>query len=383
MPYPAVVASDLPMGRIQSLITGNEAITGTTATGQHNYLGDAALQKFFILTLTKRAVPYLVLFEDAQMTTIPRNAGGFGLNNQSISFRKFSALWDPAVDGVGAPVPLTEGEAPVGKDLEITEVGAGLQQYGDWIKVSDLAETASVDGILVHAAEALGEYEGQKLHRVMLYALEATTNNWYGDSTSGPQTIFPGVAGGPIDTDAEVTSTMKLDSALVRKLVRTMKRNNAARFSDGFYHMIIDPYQAHDLMSDSTFTDIAKYNGGIAAGGGPNLLTGEVGRGWGVRFKEANELLTGTGAAGPPVVKTYHSYLYGPNGFGMLDLAGMAVRKIDPRTNRGVQIFTQPVNRPDKIDPLGQIGFVSCKVAFAGIVFDPIQVMKVVTAAGA
>jgi hypothetical protein len=35
------------------------------------------------------------------------------------------------------------------------------------------------------------------------------------------------------------------------------------------------------------------------------------------------------------------------------------------------------------LDPLGQIGFVSTKVTFAGVVFDPIQVMKVVTSASA
>lgn len=346
--------------KIQALITPDSA--------SHSYLGDAALQKFFILTLTKRAVPYLVLFEDAQMTTLPKNSGGFGLNDQSVSFRKFSALWDPLVDGATEPDPLDEGVIPDGKDLEITEVGAGLKQYGDWIKVSDLAESASVDGILVHAAEALGEYEGQKLHRVMLYALESTTNTWWGDGAAG------------IDTDVEITAAMKLTPAILRKMVRTMKRNNAARFSDGFYHMIIDPYQAHDLLESTEFVDIAKYTGGVAAQGGPNLLTGELGKGWGVRFKEANELLTGVGALG---AVTYHSYMYGPNGFGMLDLAGMAVRKIDPRTNRGVAVYTQPVNRPDKSDPLGQIGFVSCKVAFAGVVFDDVQVMKVVTTASA
>ena len=345
--------------KIQALITPD--------SGTHNFLGTAAQQKFFILTLTKRAVPYLVLFEDAQMTTIPKNSGGFGANGQ-ISFRKVSALWDPAVDGTTEPAALIEGQPPDAKDLEITEVNAGLKQYGDWIKVSDLSETASVDGILVHAAEALGEYEGQKLHRVMLYALEATTNSWWGDGTAG------------VDTDIEITAAMKLTPAVIRKIVRTMKRNNAARFSDGFYHMILDPYQGLDLLESTDFTDIAKYTGGVAAQGGPNLLTGELGKGWGVRFKEANELLTGAGAGG---IKTYHSYVYGPNGFGMLDLAGMAVRRIDPKTNRGIAVFTQPVNQPDKVDPLGQLGFVSAKVAFAGVVFDPVQCMKVVTTASA
>lgn len=371
--------------RIQALITGKQPPPNADAT-THAYLGDAAQQKFFILTLTKRAVPYLVLFEDAQMTTIPKNSGGFGANGQ-ISFRKVSALWDPTVDGTSEPAALKEGEAPASKDLEITEVNAGLQQYGDWIKVSDLAQDASVDGILVHAAEALGEYEGQKLHRVMLYALEATTNSWWGNAVApvGHATPFkdatPPVAitgTGPIDTDADVPDNDKLTASIVQKVVRSMKRMNAARFPDGFYHMIIDPYQSYDLMTDPTFTDIAKYNGGAANNGGPNILTGEVGKGWGMRFKEANELLTGVNTGGK---KTYHSYAYGPNGFGMLDLAGMAVGKIDPKTNRGISIYNQPVNQPDKTDPLGQIGFVSCKVAFAGIVFDPVQVMKVVTTA--
>jgi N4-gp56 family major capsid protein len=368
---------------IVSLITG----TGSTIpSADHHYLGNAAQQKFFVLTLTKRAVPYLVLFEDAQMTTIPKNSGGFGANGQ-ISFRKISALWDPAVDGATgiAPVALVEGVPPAPKDLEISEVGAGLKQYGDWIKISDLAETASVDGILVHAAEALGEYEGQKLHRVMLFALEATTNSWWGTgpvvTTETPfATNTASTTVAPIDTDAEITAGMKLDAPTIRKLVRTMKVNNAARFNDGFYHMIIDPFVSNDLLTDTEFVDLAKYNGGAAVQGGINLLTGEVGKGWGVRFKEANELLSGLSTTS---VKTFHSYLYGPNGFGMLDLAGMAVRKIDPRTNRGIAIYSQPVNRPDKTDPLGQTGFVSAKVAFAGIVFDPVQVMKVVTAASA
>jgi N4-gp56 family major capsid protein len=355
--------AELAAGKINSLITADD--------GQHNYLGNPAQQKFFVLTMLKRAVPYLVLFEDAQMTHIPRQSGGLSTLG-AVSFRKVAALWDPLVDGVGEPTALTEGRPPTAKDLEITEVNAYMKQYGDWIQVSDLAEDGSVDGILTHAAEALGEYEGQKLHRVMLYALEATTNTFWGDGTAG------------VDTDGEVTGAMKLTPSVIRKLVRTMKRNNAARFNDGFYHMIIDPFQANDLMESTdtlgNFTDMAKYTGGVAANGGYNMLTGELGKGWGVRFKEANELLTGVGAA---AVKTYHSYLYGPNGFGMLDLAGQTAGRINPRTNRGVSIFSQPVNRPDKLDPLGQIGFVSTKVTFAGVVFDPIQVMKVVTSASA
>lgn len=341
---------------IQSVITA-------TGDGVHSYLGDAAQQKFFVLALTRRAVPYLVLFEDAQMTTIPKNSGGFSTLG-SVSFRKVNALWDPLVDGVAVPTALAEGVTPTAKNLSMTEVTTFLKQYGDWIKVSDLSEDVSVDGILTHAAEALGEYEGQKLHRVMLYALDATTNIWYGDGSVAAENL--------------ITAGMTLTGATVRKLVRDAKRANMARFPDGNYHMIVESGVYMDLGAQADFLDAAKYNGGIAAGGGMNMITGEIGRGWGVLFKEATELLKGVGASSAVV---WHNYLYGPNGYGMLDLATQAVRRIDPRTNRGIAVYSQPVNRPDKIDPLGQLGFVSCKVAFAGFVFDTSQVRKVLTAA--
>jgi N4-gp56 family major capsid protein len=336
----------------------------TATDGSHHYLGDPAQQKFFVLTLTRRAVPYLVLFEDAQFTHLPKNSGGFSASLGAISFRKINALWDPATDGVGAPTALVEGVPPASKDLSMVEVLTSLKQYGDWIKVSDLAEDTTVDGILVHAAEVLGEYEGQKLHRVALYAIDATTNVWYGDGT--------------VVSEITVTASMKLSAPTLRRMVRGAKRANMARFDGGLYHMIIDPYQTLDLQEDAEFKDIAKYTGGISAEGGYNMLTGEVGKGWGIRFKEANEVLRGVGAT---AAVTYHSTMYGPNGFGMLDLATQAVKRIDPKTNRGISIFSQPVNRPDKLDPLGQLGFVSCKLAFGCVVFDPVQVMKTITAA--
>lgn len=342
---------------IQSLVTPTDS--------QHHYLGDPAQQKFYVLTLTRRAVPYLVLFEDAQFTSIPKHSGGFG-SLGVISFRKVNALWDPDVDGVGQPVALTEGIPPASKDMSMSEVTTSLRQYGDWIKVSDLSEDASVDGTLVHAAEILGEYEGQKLHRVALYSLDSTSNVWYGDGT--------------VVAEALVTGAMKLNAATIRRMVRAAKRANMARFDGGLYHMIIDPYQTLDLQEDPDFKDIAKYTGGVSAEGGYNMLTGEVGKGWGVRFKEANEVLRGVGAAN---AVTYHSTMYGPNGFGMLDLATQAVKRIDPRTNRGIAVFTQPVNRPDKLDPLGQLGFVSVKITYGCVVFDPTQVMKTITAASA
>lgn len=352
---------------------GMQTLLTPTSAGVTNYLGDSAQQKFYVLTLTRRAVPYLILFEDAQFTHLPKNSGGMSLSGtlnplSAISFRKVNALWDNLIDGVGEPASLVEGVPPPSKDMSISEVLANIRQYGDWIKVSDLSEDASIDGILVHAAEVLGEYEGQRLHRVALFALDKTPNVWYGDGT--------------VTSEDTITAGMKLNAATIRRMVRKAKRNNMARFDGGLYHMIVDPYQTLDLQEDPDFKDIAKYTGGISAEGGYNMLTGEVGKGWGTRFKEANEVLRGTSAAAP-ATPTYHATFYGPNGYGMLDLATMAVKRIDPKTNRGIAVYTQPVNKPDKLDPLGQLGFVSCKLSFGCVVFDPLQVMKTITTASA
>lgn len=330
-----------------------------TAGGDVNNV-DNEQQIYYVAKLIKRLLPYLPLWEDAQKQTIPTHAGGFGASGV-IQMRKFASL---AV----STTPLSEGVPPDGLNLSTSKVEVSLVQYGDWIKITDMLATASIDDVMKEAMDLLAENAGRKLHQVIMNALTG------GDVT---QIVYGGSATAPEQLTAEDVVT----SAQIKKAVRTLRANNVPPYPDGYYRGILHPFQAYDLMSDSLWQDVAKYNGGAGAGGGIDLISGEIGKIHGVRFRESTEVLVDT--AGASSANTYSSFVYGPNAFGVFDFKTQTVNSIDAETGRGMTIHTVPVNSPTKDDPLGQFGLVGWKAAFAAKVIDALRIVRIRTGATA
>lgn len=311
-------------------------------------------QIYYVLTLIKRLLPYLPLWEDAQKVSIPNNSGGFGASGV-INMRKFASL---AV----STTALSEGVPPDGLNLSTSTVTVQLAQYGDWIKISDVLASASIDDVMKEAIDLLGENAGRKLHQIIVNSLTG------GDVT---QIVLPAAY-----TNAnQITNADVLTSDMIKKAVRTLRVANVPPYPDGYYRGILHPFQSTDLMSDSLWQDIAKYNGGMTPGGGLNLFAGEIGKIHGVRFRDSTETPTDTGGSGS--ANTYSSFIYGPNAFGVFDFKSQAVSNIDNETGRGMKIFMHPINDPTKDDPMGQFGFVSWKAAFASKVIDPLRIVRV------
>lgn len=313
---------------------------------------------FYVLTLIKRLLPYLPLFEDAQRMTIPEHTGGFA--SGQIQFRKFNALTVP-----DSPSALAEGVAPNDQSLTVSTVTTYLRQYGGWIKVSDIAATASIDQVMTQAMEVLGESAGQTLHRLIVNELNSGAGT----------TVRPNAE----TADSALTSAHVLNSAVIKRAVRTLRAANVPTFSDGHYHAVIHPYQAYDLQADTQWRNVAEYVGGVAKGNGPNILTGEIGSLHGVRFRESTHLPTSTG--GSSGASVYSAFMYGPEAYGVFDFKSQAVGNINAETNRGISIHLEPVNKPTKDDPLGQYGFVSWKVAFACKTIDSNRLIRIATGA--
>lgn len=316
-------------------------------------------QIYYVLSLIKRLLPYLPLWEDAQKQTIPEHAGGFGASGV-INLRKFASL---AVD----TTPLSEGVPPDGLSLTTSTVTLQLAQYGDWIKISDLAATVAIDDVVMQAMEVLGENAGRKLHQVIMNSLTGgdVTQIVYGGSATAANQL--------LDTDVMTSTTIK-------KAVRTLEANNVPRYPDGYYRGFFHTFQQYDIMNDSLWLDVSRYNGGVAgSNAGLNLMKGEVGAMHGVRFRQSTETLSDTAGSGS--AHTYSAFIYGPDAFGVFDLKSQAVSNIDNETGRGMQIKTIPVNTPTKDDPLGQFGLVGWKAAFASKVIDPLRIVRVRTGA--
>lgn len=249
-------------------------------------------QTFYDRCLLERCLPELTFYEDAQKKKIPAGKG------TKIEWRKFNSL-------TPATTPLTEGTTPTGSSLNVTKVEATLNQYGDYVTISDVLETQAKDPIITETSQLEGEQAGETLNDVIATEIAKGTTVRYGGSATSTGTL---------------TSSDVLTGALVKKAVRDLARNNIKRFPDGYYHATISPEQAYDLMNDTAtggWIDANKYTNAMP------LLKGEIGCYGGVRFKESSKTPKGEG---DKIGSTENKYavhkalIYGKNTYGVPEI---------------------------------------------------------------
>ncbi len=311
-------------------------------------------------TLIKRLLPHLVLFEDGQKGTVPRHAGGFQLN--SIQWRKYSFTTATAL----ATTALTEGTPPTEDDLQIITVATALVQYGSWSRHSDVFRDAGIDDGVAELVGLHGEQAGQSLHSLITTELGSGSSIRYANGRASRITVVAGD---------------NLTGIEIKKAVRDLETNKAPRFPDGYYRGVVHTKPGYDLMADTAaggWIDINKYSNVR------QLLAGEIGTYHGVRFRQSTEAPVFVGAGGgAPAIDVFATFIYGPGAWGVRDFAGQTVGRVDPNTNRGVNVHIIPVEADDKSDPLHQYGTVGWKVAFTVKVLDSARILRVESAASA
>lgn len=146
--------------------------------------------------LLTRAQPFLVLEKFAQTKPLPTN------NTKTMIFRRYNAL-------ANTPVALTEGVTPAGKTLTKTDITVTLQQYGDFVGITDVIQDTHEDPVLAESTRILGEQAAQMLELVKYNVLKAGTNVFYAN----------GSARNAVNT--------KISTTLQRKVTKALKRQNA------------------------------------------------------------------------------------------------------------------------------------------------------------
>ena len=293
------------------------------AAGATNAAGLLAAENkvFYERALLERLLPELHAYNDAQKYVLPANSG------TTVNWRKFESLTIP----VSA---LSEGVTPDGKALSVSTITAEAKQYGDYVIISDLLAKTGMDKAMTEGAMLCGEQAALLIDTVILNALKET--------------------GGATEYKVGTTAySGKMTSDLVRKIVLKLKSNNARRFPDGYYHAMISPAQAFELMGEtnSGWIDAAKY-GSIR-----KLLKGELGELHGVRFMESTN-----------VVNT--AFIYGADSYGVVDMEGGAGKP---------GIITKEFGSSGVDDPLNQRASVGWKNLFVAKVLDPNAIFKVAT----
>jgi N4-gp56 family major capsid protein len=282
-----------------------------------------------------RFLPKTWMLGEGKKGTLPRHGG-------------MVYQWQYLAPFARATTPLTEGTPPSDTAMNWTKVQATAAQYGAWAKISDLAESQSINPQVAAAMEAFGENAGQTLHTVCINVLAAGTNIRYADAVAGRSSVAAG---------------NMYDAPEVRRAKRILMGANVKGYSDGF-HALIHPNVMESLVADATVASVAQYGaGGASKDNAVNLLKGEVMKYGGFTYMESTDapVFAGAGSGGIDVYGTFH---FGPDWFGEVDLAAGAIGSNNAATNKlsGVSPIVIPNTSGDKADPLNQYGVVGWKV---------------------
>ena len=275
----------------------------------------AEAKTFYDKTLLQRLIPTLVFAKYGQKKSLKSRSG------KTIEFRKFTSL-------DAAKTPLTEGVTPTGKNLAVTAITATVEQYGDFVEISDMLDLVGIDPVLVESAEILGEQAGLTIDNVVRDIVCAGTNVQY--------------AGGKESTDA-ITASDVMTADEIARAAATLKKGNVKKLEGKFYIGIVDPDIAYDLMKDPLWQDISKYSGGQA------IMEGEIGKLHGVRFIETTETLVKEGT-----VNVHCAMIIGKDAYGIVDVDG----SVKPEN------IVKPFGSAGTSDPLNQRATSGWKAAF-------------------
>ena len=265
------------------------------ATTSHTTGNDLSpeMKTFYDKNLIRLAEPYLVHDRFGQEKPIPRG------NGKTIEFRKFSKL-------PKALTPLTEGVAPDGQALNTSAITAAVEQYGAYVKVTDMLQLTAIDPIITEATELIGQQAGRTLDTITRDIITAGTN-----------VVF---SGGKTARNALGTSDT-LTVKDVQMAVTALKAQDAQLLDGGYFAVIIHPNVAFDLKRDPEWIDWQKHTSP------EHMYEGEIGRIEKAVFFESTEakIFEGAGASGANV---YATLIIGKNAYGKTSINGGGLQTI-------------------------------------------------------
>lgn len=320
------------------MATKMQTITNVSSQNQLS----AEDKTFYERTLLERLLPQLNFYKDAQKKKLPKNQG------RTMNFRKFNSLTAPSAS-------LTEGVTPDGNDLDITTITAVVAQEGDYVLISDLIQMTGIDPVLTETSELLGEEAGVVIDNRIQTAISKGTNVYF-------------AGGATTRAELETAGTKHLTADDIKKIVRKLKNANAKRFSDGFYHMQVDPDIAYDLMSDEAWIDVSKY------AKPEQMVKGELGKMHGMKFFETTNLSVVDSSAAGTKIPVHLAYAYGKDSYACVELDTGAGKP---------EIIVKPNGSAGSTDPLNQRASAGWKNCFTAVITQPLALVRVETGVGA
>ena len=294
---------------------------------------------FYDRALVEEAGPNLIHGQFGQKRPIPKNGG------KRIQFRRYASL-------PKALKPLTEGVTPEGRKLSATALEAEVNQYGDFVCLSDVLDLTAIDNNVLEATKAVGRQAGLTLDTITRNVLQSGTNVFYCPKVgaNGVQT--------PVTDRSGLDKTCTLTVDVVKKVAAMLKAANAPKI-DGDYVCILHPYVAYDIMSDPRWEEMHKYTT-------PENMYQGIGRIAGVRFVETSEaaVYKGTENSCPTGLAVFGCLFIAQGAYGVTEVTG-----------GGLQTIIKQLGSAGTADPLDQRSTVGWKaLQTAEILMEPYMV---------
>lgn len=322
-----------------------------------------AVAAYSVVRMLKRAMPYLHIEKFGQTYPLPTNstntakfrryflqgaAGAAGPDNGGGTNGAGTAFYIPL-----ATQPLVEGVTPEGGLLATQDYTITLQQYGNYVTITDVIEDTHTDPVLQQATDALGEQAAVTVETLRFNVLKAGTNVWYANLVAARADIVTAISLADqrrVTTGLNRQNAKKISSVIASTPAFNTKSVEAA------YMAICHPDLETDLRSLPGFKVVADY--------GPHTtpFEGEIGSCEQVRYLTSTVFApflnaggavgsTGLRSTGGTDIDVYPILIFGRDAFGMVPLKGksaMTPMVVNPKPVSG--------------DPLAQRGTVGWKL---------------------
>jgi len=308
------------------------------------------VNNFYDRTLLERAVANFVHTRWAQVRDLPRNIG-----TNTIKFRRYSNL-------TAATTPLQEGITPSGSQLSVTDITATVEQYGDYVTVTDVVSYESQDAVLMEAAEIMGDQSGDTLDQLCRDILNAGTEVIYSGSA---RTATVQVAAGDVITTANLESSVaNLKDNKARKMTRMITPSTGYNTTPiaACYVAIVHPAITAKIKTFSGWTPVQKYPS--QAG----VMKDEVGSYDDIRFVESTNAKVKTGL-GAGSIDVYCTLVFGANAYGISRVSGEAMKNI-----------VKPLGSAGSADPLDQRATSGWKATFVAKILNEDFIQRIESA---
>lgn len=297
--------------------------------------------------LLKRTTPGIVTERTAQSKPMEKNSG------KTVVFRRYLKL-DAATQ------PLMEGVTPEGSSVSYVDVEVTLEQYGDWIGITDVIKDTHEDPVLTEFRGLQSDQMRDTKETLNFSVLKGGTSVYYTNGSSR----------------AEVNTV--IDKGDCKRMVRGLRGADASFFTEildgspkigtvpvgaSFWAFTHTDAQA-DIENISGYTKVKDYSDPSGA------IPYEIGEAHGIRIA-ATTLCTpfaDAGAAGSTMLATtsaashvdvYPLIVLAPDAWGVVPLRGV---------HSGALAVVNP--EPSKTDPLGQRGSLGWKMWHAGLILN-------------